>query len=126
MTPEQAAYMEKATTSLQAAKALREQRFYDYAVSRAYYAMFYAAEAMLLGEGLKYSKHSAVIAAFGQRFAKTNRVSSHLHRYLITGQDSRLLSDYDPTVRTTKATADLKIEQAGEFLEAARAFLETA
>jgi hypothetical protein len=125
--------------------------------------MFYAAEAMLLGEGLKYSKHSAVIAAFGQRFAKTNRVSSHLHRYLITGQDSRLLSDYDPTVRsnfsilrgcgrspdratsghgqetgpscpnllrryvrTTKATADLKIEQAGEFLEAARAFLETA
>ena len=50
MTPEQAAFMEKATTSLQAAKTLCEQRFYDYAVSRAYYAMFYAAEAMLLGK----------------------------------------------------------------------------
>ncbi len=33
--------------------------------------MLYAAQALLLGEGLSFSKHSAVIAAIGKRFVKT-------------------------------------------------------
>ena len=45
-----------------------------YAASRAYHAMFYMAEAFLEGEELAFSKHSAVIAAFGQRFAQTGKV----------------------------------------------------
>ena len=36
-----------------------------FAASRAYYAMFYAAEALLQSRGLAFSKHSAVHAAFG-------------------------------------------------------------
>ncbi len=44
---------------------------YDFAVSHFYYAMFYLAEALLLTKGLRFSKHSAVIAAFGEHFAKT-------------------------------------------------------
>ena len=40
------------------------------ASSRAYYAMFYMAETLLLSTSLAYSKHSAVIAAVGREFAK--------------------------------------------------------
>ncbi|MBI4830274.1 MAG: HEPN domain-containing protein [Candidatus Lindowbacteria bacterium] len=58
MTPEQAALTEKARESLDAAKLLESQGYLDFAVSRAYYAMFYVAEAFLLGEGLTFSKHS--------------------------------------------------------------------
>jgi uncharacterized protein (UPF0332 family) len=36
--------------------------------------MFYIAEAFLEGKGLSFSKHSAVIAAFGREFAKTQLV----------------------------------------------------
>nr|WP_228055301.1 HEPN domain-containing protein [Gloeocapsopsis crepidinum] len=65
MTPEQQGLLEKASHSLQAAKLLNAQQLAEFAVSRAYYATFYIAEALLEGEGLTYSKHSAVIAAFG-------------------------------------------------------------
>ena len=83
MTPEQAALLKKAKDSLDAARLLVERGFYDFAVSRSYYAMFYVAQAFLLGEGLSFSKHSAVIAAFGQRFIKTGEVPQEFHRYLI-------------------------------------------
>ena len=36
--------------------------------------MFYMAQALLEGEGLAFSKHSAVIAALGRYFVKTGRL----------------------------------------------------
>ena len=56
MTAEQTALLRKAQASLDAARALHSLRFYDFAASRAYYTMFYIAEAMLLEEGLSFSK----------------------------------------------------------------------
>lgn len=41
--------------------------------------MFYCAEAVLLVENITFSKHSSVIAAFGQHFAKTGRLPQELH-----------------------------------------------
>jgi uncharacterized protein (UPF0332 family) len=41
--------------------------------------MFYAASALLLGSGMVFSKHSAVIAAFGREFAKSGMVDPKLH-----------------------------------------------
>jgi predicted nucleotidyltransferase len=57
MTSEQSALLQKASDSLKAAKLLANQEFYDFAVSRAYYTMFYVTSAFLLGEGLTFSKH---------------------------------------------------------------------
>ena len=119
MTPEQAALLRKAQDSLQAARLLAEQEFYDFAVSRAYYAMFYVAEAFLLGEGVAFSKHSAVIAAFGQRFAKTGRVPAEFHRYLIQGEDSRNVGDYGTQPGLSRDDAAEQIARAGPFLELA-------
>jgi len=120
MTLEQAALIKKAQDSLRAARVLAEQeQLYDVAVSRAYYAMFYVAEAFLLGEGLAFSKHSAVIAAFGQHFAKTGRVPQEFHRYLLDGEDSRNVSDYDIRSDITPEKADEQITHAEKFLELA-------
>jgi uncharacterized protein (UPF0332 family) len=57
--------------------------------------MFYVAQALLLEEKLTYSRHSAVISAFGQRLAKTGGVPAAFHRYLIEAQESRDIADYD-------------------------------
>lgn len=43
MTSEQSALLQKAKDSLRAAQLLADQDLYDFAVSRAYYAMFYVA-----------------------------------------------------------------------------------
>lgn len=85
MTPDQAALVRKAQASIASARLLLENGYPDFAISRAYYAMFYVAEALLLMLGLSFSKHGGVIVAFGQHLAKTGRVPVAFHRYLIEG-----------------------------------------
>ena len=55
--------------------------------------MFYIAEAFLLGAGLTYSSHSAVISAFSREFARTKRLPVEYHRYLINAQEKRIEAD---------------------------------
>ncbi len=125
MTSEQDALLLKARVSLDAARLLESQRFYNFAVSRAYYTMLYTAEALLLEDELAFSKHSAVIAAFGQNFAKTERAPQKFHRYLIQGMDSRNVGDYDIHAHLSAADAAEQIARAEEFLAFAQESLGT-
>ena len=125
MTPEQDALLRKAQVSLDAARLLASQRFYDFAVSRAYYTMLYTTEALLLEDNLAFSKHSAVIAAFGQNFAKTERAPQKFHRFLIQGMDSRNVGDYDINSHLSAADATEQIARAEEFLAFAQELLST-
>jgi uncharacterized protein len=111
----QEALLRKARDSIRAARLLADNGLYDFAVSRAYYAMFYIAEAFLLGQSLAYSKHSGVIAGFGQHFAKTGLVPAIFHRYLIEGQNSRNVGDYDTGAGLTSAQAVEQIDRAEQF-----------
>lgn len=116
MTDEQQELLLKSQKSLQASKLLLSNDYPDYAVSRAYYAMFYIAEAFLEGEGLTFSKHSAVIAAFGREFAKPQRVSPEFHRFLIEAQELRTTSDYGQLNAVTTVQATEQIDRAEQFL----------
>lgn len=110
------ALLNRARRSVAAAELLAQQGFHEFAASRAYYAMFYVARALLGTEGLSYSKHAAVIAAFGQHFAKTERVPRHYHRYLIDAQDTRTAADYDATPTVSAQSSAEQIERAREFI----------
>jgi uncharacterized protein (UPF0332 family)/predicted nucleotidyltransferase len=123
MTPDQAALLQKAADSLKAAKLLANQQFYDFAASRAYYAMFYIADAFLLGEGLSSSKHSTIVAKFGQYFAKTGRVPVEFHRYLIEAQNSRTIGDYSIRTNLDSDEVFTHISRAEQFLELAKQFI---
>jgi len=123
LTPEQRALVEKADESLKAARLLQRYGQSSFAAARAYYTMFYLAEALLLGEGLAFSKHTAVQAAFGERFAKTGRVPVEFHRYLIRGLEVRHLADY-ATSPVSKEEADEQITRAERFLAVVRETLQ--
>ena len=73
----------------------------------------------MLGEGLRFTKHSAVIAAFGQHFIKTGRVAPEYHRYLIAAENERNVSDYDYSVELTAAQAQVQLARAELFLRLA-------
>jgi uncharacterized protein (UPF0332 family) len=111
--------LKKARDSLRGAKLLAGDGLHDFAASRPYYTMFYVAEALLLGEGLSFSKHTAVIAAFGRRFAHTGAVPAEFHRYLIDGQDMRTVDDYSTGPGLTAAQAAEQISRAERFLDQA-------
>jgi len=76
----------------------------------------YTAEALLLEDDLAFSKHSAVIAAFGKNFAKMKRAPQKFHRYLIQGMDSRNVGDYDINSQLSTTDAAEQIARAEEFL----------
>lgn len=120
MTEDQRELLQKAEQSLEAAKLLLTNSYADYATSRAYYTMFYIAEAFLEGENLAFSKHSAVIAAFGREFARTNRLPVELHRFLIEAQALRNTGDYGQFNAVTLEQATEQISRAASFLAIAQ------
>lgn len=123
MRPESSALLEKASQSIQAAKNLRRDGYLDFAASRAYYAMFYVAEALLLEDGLSFSSHSAVISAFGKEFARTGRLDQRFHRYLLDAQDVRNIGDYGIGPGVSEDQVLDSIKWAEEFLQAAEQLL---
>jgi len=123
LTRNQADLLGQARDSLKAAKLLYEQGYYGFAASRAYYAMFYVAEAFLLDKGLTFSKHSAVHAAFGQHFAKTAAVPAEFHAYLIEGMEVRHEGDYGKADAVTADKSAAQIARAEKFLPLAEEML---
>lgn len=119
MTPEQESLVSKARNSLKAARLLANEEMYDFAISRAYYTMFYIAEAFLMKEELAFSKHSTVIAKFGEYFAKTGQVPAFFHRYLIQAQQSRIRADYDVSMTATTEETEEQLSRAQQFIELA-------
>jgi uncharacterized protein (UPF0332 family) len=126
--PEVQALLERAQESIDAANDLVARGFFHFGASRAYYAMFYCAQALLLSRGKSFSRHSAVIAAFGREFAKPHLLDPKFHVYIRKALDVRQIADYDATRTTSTQTAEQTIARAKEFLEGAKAYLsrETA
>jgi len=113
-----------AEESLETAQVILDSGRPAFAVTRAYYAMFYAAQALLSGMGLDFAKHSAVMSRFGREFAKTGILPAELHRYLMDAFDARSDADYRFGGDLTEADAQMHISHAIEFLAAAREYLE--
>jgi uncharacterized protein (UPF0332 family) len=123
MKPDIQALVNKAKDSFGAAKTLIRDGYYDFAASRAYYAMFYIAEAMLMQLEKSYNKHSAVISAFGREYAKTGKMDSKFHQWLIDAQDFRNIGDYGIEAHVSKDDANSVCEWAKEFIDHAEDFL---
>jgi uncharacterized protein (UPF0332 family) len=97
-----ATWLELAESKLDHARRIFEIGLYDDAVSRAYYAMFYAAKAALLSEGLELRRHSSAVTKFRERFVVTGRVDAEYLRYLGRAQSARERSDYAPFAPLSK------------------------
>ena len=123
MTPEQEALLEKAKRSIRSAKLLVADGDFDTAVSRAYYAMFYTAEALLLSKGLAYSKHSAVIAGFGREFTKDGPLPARHHAHLRAAAEAGNTADYQFASHLTAEETEQHIAHAKQLLEAGEHFL---
>ena len=106
----------KARRSLSAAERLLRDGDNDFAVSRAYYAMFYAAQALLLTRDIRRSKHSGVIAAFNQQFIQSGELPHELFIRFRDGFEDRAEGDYGLSV--------ISEEQARTGIAAAREFVE--
>ena len=115
--------LDKAEHAIRAAEILLDADEGDFAAGRAYYAMFYVAEALLIERGKRFRKHSAVHAAFGEQFTKPGLLESKYHRWLLDAFDRRIVSDYDTTGELSPQEVRETISRAKEFLTQANRFL---
>ena len=115
--------MAEAERSLGAAGGLLDDEYFDYAASRAYYAMFYAASAALLTKGLTFSRHSGVVSGFGRHFSSAGLLPRQLHLDFDKAQKLRQLGDYS-TEPFVESTAIEVLEKARRFVDAVRGYLE--
>ncbi len=125
MTTDQLALLNKARKSLDAARALLKDGFYDFAIARVYYTMFYLAQALLKGKGLSFSKHGSLLGAFGLHFIKSGEIEQKFHRYLIDSFDLRHIADYDIIAILDQTQAEEQIAHAEEFLAMTETLLNT-
>lgn len=123
MNPTIAEQVRKARESIAAAELLLGQDYPEFAASRAYYGLFYVAQALLASRGQSYSSHAAVQAAFGREFAKTGALDPRFHRWLIDAQDLRNAGDYGIGMPIAREDAAQVIVWAREFVEAGVAHL---
>ena len=127
MTPdygqEIAANLERTEQSIQAAKDLAAKGYHDFAASRAYYAALYAATAVLLNDGLDFSKHSGVIASIHQRFVKTGKLSKEQGKDLNWLFEIRSVGDYGGMAHVSQQQAERAIQAAESFVSTIKSLL---
>lgn len=125
MREETTQLLDRASEELRAARLLVREDLTPMAASRAYYALFYTAEALLFEAGFQFSNHGELQSAFGREFAKTGKLDPKFHRYLLDAYDQRQDADYETSFYPSQEEV-LKIIQWGkEFLDAAKKFLST-
>ncbi len=109
--------MERARQTLNAAKLLDKQSADPASiVNRAYYAIFYAALAMLATVGEETSKHSGVMALFDRHFIKTGVLPKEMGKFLHTAFDIRQTADYEDKAEISQEMSHQILEFAKEFV----------
>lgn len=118
--------LEKAESAIGAAESLLRDGYRDFSAGRAYYSMFYTAEALLAEKELTFKKHVGVHKAFSEHFIKTGIFEQKYYHWLVATFNSRLVGDY--AIRTEFEDDEVRdwIEQAREFLNKVREYLTTS
>lgn len=116
-------YIRKAETKAEVAGRLFMSGDYEDAVSRAYYAVYHAAQALLLSEGEKAETHKSVITLFSLLFVKTGRFNRNLGKFLANLKDDRESGDYEVFSYIDRETAEAALGEAAEFIKESRLYL---
>ena len=112
--------------ALRAAQALLDLDLPNDAVSRAYYAAFHYARALLLLQGLEPKTHRGVAALMATHLEGTGRLSKASVSAFARLQTFRATADYDARGRLTRERAAEEVRAAVEFVEEARKQLAAA
>jgi len=105
-----------ALEELDIASLLVERQHYRTSISRSYYSMHYAAQALLLSQNIDTSTHKGLIRLFSLHFVKTGQFSPEWSNTLKTAYDLRQLSDYDADFTGTLADVGMMLEKAKTFI----------
>jgi uncharacterized protein (UPF0332 family) len=123
ISPEIQILLDRANESHGAAKVLLDGDFANFSAAQSYYTMFFLVEAILYSKGLRYSSHSALVAAYGKEFAKTGLLDPKYHRYILVTQKRRETGHYGRESMVTREEALESFHWAEEFMQVVKDYL---
>jgi len=113
-----------ASDKIKVAKLLLKHGKYRDVVSRAYYAIYYAAKALLLHNGQDPHTHKGVDILFRKFCAIHKKPEISFAKMLSVMREMRLNADYKEKVRITKDDAKEAIDMAKSFLKEIRSLIK--
>lgn len=119
------ALLERAERYLKSAALLLNDGDHKSAVSRTYYAMFYATQALLLTKNLSFSSHKSVLTMFGEHFVKTGVFPGEMGRELNRAFAKRQIGDYTHTFVISNDEAHQLLESGRRFIAQVEHYLQT-
>lgn len=111
------AYQRRAKEDIAAATQLLASHFYLAAVSRAYYAVFYAITALLLASGTEIHTHKQLGIQFRKQFVQTQKVPQKFSALLEELFQARQAADYDAIPEMDPDEVNHLIQSADEFVK---------
>jgi len=116
----------RARRMLEAADLLRANGFHEDAVSRAYYAVFHAAAALLATIGRTVRTHDGLRSAIGQHFIRTGQLEPRFARVLARIAADRNDADYDAVSVFGEVESRDVLDDARGFVDAAAALVASS
>jgi len=96
---------------------------YASVISRAYYAIFYLAEALLISEGISVKSHRGLLNQLGKYFIKPEKIPAKCNEVFQRAFDRRMVSDYEFEPDITRETAQEVLEDASYFRTVGKTYL---
>jgi uncharacterized protein (UPF0332 family) len=115
--------MTKGNEALAEARVLLRERLCNGAVSRAYYAAYHWASALLVTKGVETRTHRGTIQMLSLHFVRPGLLSEEAAGLISRLEDFRELSDYSAPVTFHEEDARAAIDRAEAFIEACRPHL---
>ena len=117
--------LEQAEEALLEADLLLNAGHFRGAINRAYYAMFYAIQVLVVKNKVKVSKHSGVISYFDREFVKPGIIDKEFSKWLHRLFDLRQDADYGDMFEPSDDQCRQAVDQAGQFVHRIRNYFES-
>lgn len=108
--------LEKAGRKLRAAERLSKMGEHDDALSRAYYAMYHAALALVLTHGGAPSTHAGLLVLLSKEFVLTGKLEKRYFDMLSEAKELRESGDYEPFFTGTAKESQAVLQDAKAFI----------
>lgn len=91
--------------------------FYSSAVSKLYYACYYATVALLVANGIETQTHAGIKTMLSYHFVRTNRLDKQYAKTFFELFDLRHSNDYDDFTLCDRETVETMLPRAEEYIK---------
>ena len=116
--------LQKADVTISEVDILINNKLWNTAINRMYYACYYAVGALLLSKGIRTSTHSGCRQKFGQMFINTGTIEKEIGKHYSELFEKRQKGDYDDFIDYDEDTTLRLIGPSKQLIKVIKEYLK--